>query len=170
MLCRADYGQMPSQWLQGAFGREGKVCMAMTSVVLLQHRSLQPSLAWNIQEFLCPLDVPWSPKAKPPVDPRPQPEPGEVPAEALPMSLALPTFAIFPENEEKEGDEDSVLSWSDTPRRHGATDEAISAPCEQLCPPAAHTVLSDVDLAVVHDSRHSLAPHLKGSLIYMHGV
>lgn len=85
------------------------------------------------------------------------------------MSLALPTFAIFPENEEKEGDEDSVLSWSDTPRRHGATDEATSAPCEQLCPPAAHIVLSHADAAVAHDSRHSLAPNLKGGWIHMHG-
>ena len=88
-----------------------------------------------LQDWECPLDVPWSLRAKrPPADPRPHPEPGEVPIEAPPMALALPTFAIFPESEEKKdgGDEDSVLSWSDTPRRHDATDEATSAPCERL--------------------------------------
>ena len=35
-----------------------------------------------------------------------------MPLEAPPMLLALPTFAIYPENEEKDWDEDSVLSWS----------------------------------------------------------
>ena len=45
------------------------------------------------------------------------------------MALALPMFAVFPEDEDKAWDEDSILSWSDTPRRHGATDEATSAPC-----------------------------------------
>ena len=66
------------------------------------------------------------------------------------MSLALPTFAIFPENEEKDWDEDSVLSWSDTPRRHGTTDEATSAPCERQCGFATHSVLSHATMAVVH--------------------
>ena len=67
------------------------------------------------------------------------------------MLLALPTFAIFPENEEKDWDEDSVLSWSDTPRRHGATDEATSAPCERLPCSAAHSASRDVTTAVAHN-------------------
>ena len=48
------------------------------------------------------------------------------------MALALPMFAVFPEDEDKDWDEDSILSWSDTPRRHGAVDEATSAPCALL--------------------------------------
>ena len=85
-----------------------------------------------MQEFVVPLIVPWSPGRKPPADPRPRPEPGEVPVEAPPMALALPMFAVFPEDEDKAWDEDSILSWSDTPRRQGATDEATSAPCALL--------------------------------------
>ncbi len=117
--------------------------------------------------------VPWSPRAKrPPADPRPHPEPGEVPVEAPPMSLALPTFAIFPENEEKDGgDEESVLSWSDTPRRHGATDEATSAPCKRLCDSAACNVWTPPDAAVVHDGRQDPCLALKLGLRHAcHGL
>jgi len=46
------------------------------------------------------------------------------------MLLALPMFAIYAETEEKDWDQESTLSWSQTPKRHGANDEAISAPCK----------------------------------------
>ena len=86
-----------------------------------------------VQEFLWPLEVPWTPRRKPPPDPRPHPaplEPGEVPVPVPAMALALPMFAIFPETEEKDWDENSGLSWSDTPRHGGAVDEAHSQPCK----------------------------------------
>ena len=85
------------------------------------------------QEFLWPLEVPWTARRKPPPDPRPHPaplEPGEVPVLVPAMALALPMFAIFPETEEKDWDAYSGLSWSDTPRRGGSTDEAHSQPCK----------------------------------------
>ena len=101
--------------------------MPAPAPALLAHNAL-----CIMQEFVVPLIVPWSPPGKLPADPRPRPEPGEVPTEAPPMALALPMFAVFPEDEDKAWDEDSILSWSDTPRRHGATDEATSAPCALL--------------------------------------
>lgn len=104
-------------------GSAGVGAMSVTS-------QAQPRAA---QEFLWPLEVPWAPRRKPPPDPRPHPaplEPGEVPALVPAMALALPMFAIFPETEEKDWDEYSGLSWSDTPRRGGATDEAHSQPCK----------------------------------------
>lgn len=81
-----------------------------------------------------------------------------MPEEAPPLPLALPMFAVFPEEEEKEWDEDSVLSWSDTPRRHGMADEAISAPCEGSCsaplaPCAVHTDLPMYCTAPRHIAR-----------------
>ena len=56
-----------------------------------------------------------------------------------------PCLLCFPENEDKAWDEDSILSWSDTPRRHGATDEATSAPCALLLTGAQTLLLCNAD-------------------------
>ena len=106
-----------------------------------------------MQEFVVPLIVPWLPPRKPPADPRPRPEPGEVPSEAPPMALALPMFAVFPEDEDKAWDEDSILSWSDTPKRHGATDEATSAPCALLLTPTQTVLLRSANAMPVRHLR-----------------
>ena len=145
----------PSEWFLNV-----SFMTTAAPLMLLKPLAMHLSFCCNLQDWDCPLEVPWSPRArKPPADPRPHPEPGEVPVEAPPMLLALPTFAIFPENEEKQdgGDEDSVLSWSDTPRRHGATDEATSAPCERLSDSAPRNAQLCGDVAVMHDARQPLA-------------
>ena len=81
------------------------------------------------------------------------------------MALALPMFAVFPEDEDKAWDEDSILSWSDTPRRHGATDEATSAPCALLSTGAQMPLLRNADaLPVRHAQALTELPCLSAGL------
>lgn len=70
-------------------------------------------------------------KLAPLADPRPQPEAGELEPERPPLLLPVPLFALHPAEAPAAApgggwDEESVLSWSESPRLAGLTEEVDS--------------------------------------------
>ncbi|CAL8461778.1 g1309 [Coccomyxa elongata] len=76
------------------------------------------------------ISVPLSPDEQAAKDPRNRPEPGELELEEPPLLLPVPLFALGPPEPSAvlggDWEEDSVLSWSESPRLAGLTEEIES--------------------------------------------
>ncbi len=91
---------------------------------------LAGALTVNVHGQVSEISVPLSPDEQAAKDPRSRPEPGELELEEPPLLLPVPLFALGPPEPSAvlggDWEEDSVFSWSESPRLAGLTEEIES--------------------------------------------